>query len=243
MGTNRNIPLPPFLCGLLAFCGTAEPNGIVLFGFRISDFGFRILTGASEPDRLPPLRPARAPLPPTFWEQYGTWVLLGGVLILLLTGLLVWLLFRPRPATAIPPEILARRTLESLRQEPETGALLSRVSQTVKTYFGVVFGLPEGELTTAEFSRALTAVAEPGIGLKSQVCEFLRTCDERKFAPSTAPEAKADGARAPLGAVTQAGKLIDAAEKRRAELRAGAEAKRAEANASSRVKAEEAQRS
>lgn len=236
MDTNRNIPLPLFLCALSAFCGTAEPNEIILSGFRI-------LTGASEPERLPPLRPPRAPLPPTFWEQYGTWVVLGGVFILLVTVLVVWLLLRPRPPGVIPPETLARRTLESLRHEPETGTLLSRVSQTVKAYFAVVFGLPEGELTTAEFSRALSAVPEPGLDLNSQVCEFLKKCDERKFAPPAAPEAKAGETRASFGAVAQAGKLIDAAETRRADLRARAEAERAAANTSSRLKAEEAQRS
>src|SRR5207247_901638 len=74
---------------------------------RISNFGFRILTLAllflaspalpatnisSSGDDLPKLRPPRAEIPPTFWEKYELWVILGSIALLALIGALVWLL-------------------------------------------------------------------------------------------------------------------------------------------------------
>ncbi len=196
------------------------------FGF--SDFGFRIFTrrfqvfalvlwsqavlGASDDERIPPLQPPRGPLPPDFWEQYGLWVVFGGVFAVLLVPLILWLVLRPKPPVMIPPEAEARSVLGALREQPETGNILSRVSHALRHYFSAAFGLAEGELTTAEFCRALEAAPEPGPQLKGKVTAFLRECDERKFSPAQVT--------ASMGAVTQALNFIAEAEVRRAELRA-----------------------
>jgi hypothetical protein len=176
-------------------------------------------TNAPGPDDIPPLRPPHAEMPPTFWEQHGFWVILVGVLLLALVGAAAWFLLRPKPPAGVPPEIQARQALEPLRPQPEDGPLLSRVSQVLRHYVGAAFNLPPGELTTAEFCRALAAHSPIGAELSAALGEFLRQCDQRKFSPpAPAP---------PLSAVAQALKLIELAEARRAELRRAAEAQAA----------------
>ena len=91
------------------------------------------------------------------------------------------------------PEVQARKELSSLRGQPETGALLSRVSGSVRHYAAAAFSLPAGELTTAEFCRAVIGNEAVGLSLAESVTDFLKRCDERKFAPPTA--AAADGRR------------------------------------------------
>jgi hypothetical protein len=143
-------------------------------------------------------------------------VVILGVLLLGLICAVVWLLTRPKPPVVVPPEVQAREALDPLRQQPEDGALLSRVSQILRHYVAAAFELPPGELTTAEFCRAVGGHAPIGPELSAALSEFLRQCDQRKFSPpAPAP---------PLSAVAQALKLIELAEARRAQLRRAAEA-------------------
>jgi hypothetical protein len=147
---------------------------------------------------------------PAFWEQYGLWVAIAGVLLLMLVCGIAWLLTRPKPPVVVPPEVQARQALEPLRQQPEDGALLSRVSQILRHYVTAAFDLPPGELTTAEFCAMIATHSPIGPELSAAISEFLRQCDQRKFSPSTpAP---------PLSAVAQALKLIDQAQTRRLAL-------------------------
>jgi len=174
---------------------------------------FRLWTldfGLSLPDDIPPLRPPHAEIPPTFWEQYGLLVIVFGVLVLGLVCAAAWFLTRPKPPMIVPPEVQARQALETLRRQPEDGALLSRVSQILRRYVAAAFDLPPGELTTAEFCRAIAGHGQIGPELSAALSEFLRQCDQRKFAPS-APAA-------PFGAVAQALKLVDQAQARRSAL-------------------------
>jgi hypothetical protein len=167
-------------------------------------------TNSLTPDAIPPLRPPHAEIPPTFWDQYSLWVILFGVLLLALVCAAVWLLTRPKPPVIVPPEVRARQALEPLRQQPEDGALLSRVSQILRHYVAAAFDLPPGELTTGEFCRAIAGHARLGPELSATLSEFLRECDQRKFSP-TAPAQ-------PFSAVTLAIKLIDQAQARRLTL-------------------------
>jgi len=202
------------------------------FGFRgsaflrVSGFGFRVWVGTVSvlaarlsfaaatnslaPDAIPPLRPPQAEIPPTFWEQYGLWVILLGLLMLALACAAAWLLTRPKPPVTVPPEVRARQALEPLREQPENGALLSRVSQILRHYVAATFDLPPGELTTAEFSRAMATHAPIGTEFSTALSEFLRQCDQRKFSPPVPA--------APLSAVAHALKLIDQAQARRLAL-------------------------
>jgi hypothetical protein len=106
--------------------------------------------------------------------------------------------------------VAAHKVLAPLANQPENGIVLSRISQVVRRYFCAAFGLPPGELTTAEFSRELEGRGQVGAALSTAVNAFLQECDRRKFAPSPPP--------APLGAAGLAARLIDQAEARRAAI-------------------------
>ena len=159
----------------------------------------------SEP--IPKLRPPLPEIPPTFWEQHGLLVSCAASALVLVGAFAGWRLTRPKPPVFVPPIQQAKSELEPLRDQPETGALLSRVSQVVRHYFIAAFQLPPGELTTAEFCQAISSVDKLDPELASGVAGFLRQCDERKFAPAPA--------RPPLGAVTQAATIMEQAESRR----------------------------
>ncbi|MGH7971090.1 MAG: hypothetical protein ACREIC_20400 [Limisphaerales bacterium] len=160
---------------------------------------------ASEP--IPKLRPPLPEIPPTFWEQHGVAISCAASGLLVVGTFAVWRLTRPKPPVFIPPLQQAKSELEPLREQPETGALLSRVSQVVRHYFIRAFNLPAAELTTTEFCEAISGVDKLDPELASGVAGFLRQCDERKFA--------AMAAQPPLGAVTQAARFIDQAESHR----------------------------
>jgi hypothetical protein len=162
-------------------------------------------------EQIPTLRPPHPDIPPTFWEQHSLAVLLSAVLFLALLGVGVWFLTRPKSSIPIPSDVQARRELEPLKQQPEDGLLLSRVSQILRRYVACAFALPPGERTTAEFCSAVTGHQQIGTELASALAAFLRRCDELKFSPL--PPAP------PLGAVEQALRLIEQAEARRAQGR------------------------
>ena len=167
-------------------------------------------TNAEPAGRIPKLTPPYGELPPTFWEQHGTTIIVAGIGVVLLAavGILLWL--RPKPVVVIPPDVQARQALYPLLQQPEDGALLSRVSQILRRYIIAVFKLPTGELTTTEFCRAIAAQDSVGAELASALVDFLRACDQRKFSSSSSEKA--------LGATARALALIAQAETRRAQL-------------------------
>jgi len=176
---------------------------------------FALRLTAAEPDGTsdlvpPSLLPPRGEIPPGFWEQWGGWVVLGSVLLLIMVGVLIWLVSRTKPPEPVPPAIIARQDLAPLRERPEDGALLSRTSQIVRRYVAAAFTLPPEELTTTEFCRAVKENSQVGPELSMEAAEFLRACDLRKFAPSPAGPA--------LGAVDRALAIIDHAEIRRRQL-------------------------
>ena len=159
---------------------------------------------------LPPLRPPRPEIPPGFWEQHEAWILAAAIGLLIAVGAGIWFLTRPRPAIVISPAATARAALDALRGQPETGLVLSRISQVIRRYFAATCQMPEEEHTTAEFARILVEQSAIGPNLAEAVNEFLRQCDHRKFAPL--------GPLPPLGAVAGAAHLIEEAEAKRAAL-------------------------
>ena len=172
------------------------------------------LSAAAQPaDDAPKLNPPYAELPPTFWQQHGSVIVIGSILLVVVVALVVWLALRPKPVPPVPPETRARLALEALAGRHEDGALLSEVSQILRRYFVAAFGLPAGEVTTTEFCQLVGGNEVLGAELSSALVKFLETCDVKKFAPT--PPA------APLNAVAQALELFERAEARRAQLTTG----------------------
>jgi hypothetical protein len=168
------------------------------------------LSAQTSTNALPPLAPPYGEMPPTFWAQHGTVVLVAGFLFLAALGALGWMILRPKPPVAVPPEVLAREILEKLRHQAESGKVLSEISQTLRRYIVAAFALPPAELTTAEFSAAIAVNEKIGLELAAEVSDFLRECDQRNFAPANpAP---------PLGAAARALEIISQLEQRRAKL-------------------------
>jgi len=162
-------------------------------------------------DDIPEMAPPRGEIPPSFWEQYGLLVTIAGGILLLTALFIIWRLTRPKPPVYVPIELQTRETLLHLRDRPESGALLSQISQTVRHYVAGAFALAPGELTTSEFCQAMKGNEKVGPALSSALGQFLRRCDEQKFSPAIKP---------PIGAAAQALTLVDLAEARREQLRA-----------------------
>ena len=160
---------------------------------------------AEEP--IPALRPPRAELRPSFWQQHGWWVAVAA--IILLGAVAVWLRWRRRspPVPVTPPDVLARSALEALRGRPEDIALVAEVSGIFRHYVIAAFNLPPDELTTAELHRALQSHPQASAELVAEIIEFLSRCDEYKFAPAHPAS--------PFGAVTGALELIAKTEAQR----------------------------
>ena len=179
-------------------------------------FIFSILSLAAQTstDSLPALAPPLPELPPTFWEQHGTVLVMIALLVLVAVTILVVVLLRPKRALVVPPEQVARRALTELASRTEDGAVLSQVSQILRRYFVAVFALPPGEYTTAEFARTLSARQEIGPELAASTTDFLRACDERKF--SAIPQS------GPPSAAARALELVGRAEARHAEIQQAA---------------------
>lgn len=133
---------------------------------------------------IPPLRPPHGELDPTFWQQHGWQVLLAVAIFFVISVLFVLFLRRPRRVAIEPPAIVARRALEKHRNRPETGALVAEVSRVLKRYVMAAFQFPPEELTTTEFRKALRSHADINPELAVATADFLRRCDQWKFAPA-----------------------------------------------------------
>jgi hypothetical protein len=159
---------------------------------------------AADTNALPALAPAYGEMPPTFWEQHGTLVIIGGFAFVIFSMLILWKLFQPKPTVILPPEILARGALAKLTGRPEDGKLSSEVSQILRRYVIAAFHFPAAEMTTAEFCAALADNEKIGAELAESISSFLRECDERKFSPTKS---------APLDAADRALELVALSEK------------------------------
>jgi hypothetical protein len=155
-------------------------------------------------EKIPPLLPLHGELEPTFWEQNGWLFIVGGAVVLVLLSLGIWLFTRPKPVVIEPPAVLARRALEPLRARAEDGALVSEVSRIVRRYVLSALNFPPEELTTTEFRAVLSSRPSINPEVSGAVGDFLRRCDQWKFAPEPpAPQ---------LGAVTGALELVEKVE-------------------------------
>lgn len=166
---------------------------------------------ATNAEEIPPLRPPRAEIPPSFLEQHSGGLIAGCLILVVTIGIALWFMLRVRPRATVPPATQARQVLNPLLGQPENGILLSRVSQTLRRYVMAAFGLAPGELTTTEFCEVISANPSVGSQLSSEIGEFLRCCDQRKFALVKDPSS--------LNAVSTALRFVEESERRCAELR------------------------
>lgn len=178
-------------------------------------FAARVSLAQSTND-VPPLLPSLPEISPTVWEQHGPLIAVLIVVAVALLVVAIWWLLQPKPPIPVPIEIQTRNELEQLRIHTEDGKTISQVSQVLKRYVTVAFELPSGEMTTAEFSRAVADSEKVGSKLAADISEFLRQCDERKFSPSAGVQASA---------CSRALELFQAGEARRTELRQVAQPK------------------
>ena len=155
---------------------------------------------AADTSALPALIPAYGEIPPTFWEQNGTIVIIDVIVFLAVAVAVAWEIFRPKPAPVLPPEKTARAALTRLQAQPEDGELLSAVSQVLRRYIGTLFGFPGGEMTTAEFCAAISRHEKIGTELSGAIAGFLRECDVRKFSPANSAT--------PINAVQRAMEIV-----------------------------------
>jgi len=181
-----------------------------MLGWSLQSFAALAPTN-SESDEIPPLRPPKTEILPGYWEEHRSVVILAAAGLLLLTVFILWLILRPRGQVAITPEAQARKELDLLMGQPENGMLLSQVSQIIRRYVSAAFKLPAGELTTTEFCKAISTNESVGAEISAEISEFLRRCDQRKFAPISDA--------LPINAVAQALQFISRCEARCAELR------------------------
>jgi len=149
---------------------------------------------ALDPDEIPPFRPAKPELPPSFWEQYGLWVVLGGVALLVMAAAL-WrfIVSRPPPPEPLPAETAraALASLASAHPQPAgiaTPALADRVSAILRTYFVAVLKLPAPQPTNRELAAELRSQPQFNPEFREQAGAFVLALDEQRFDPqATAP--------------------------------------------------------
>jgi len=158
-------------------------------------------------DALSTLAPPYGELPPTFWEQHGTAIGIGGALFLVLCGIITWVLRQPRSQPVPLPADRARAALAKLQGQTEDGAVVTAISRILREYVCAAFQLSPGEWTTADLSVALAGNEQLGAELAKTTSDFLRECDEHKFSTSATA--------VPLGGVHRARMLIELVEQRR----------------------------
>jgi len=143
-----------------------------------------VMVFAAATNDLPKLIPAYGELPPTFWEQHQTMIIVAGFALVAVVLLSLQVMFRPKTPVILPPETIARRALSKFQGRPEDGKMLSEISRILRRYLCAAFALPPVEMTTAEFSAALATNAKIDDELGQKILSFLRGCDDRKFSPA-----------------------------------------------------------
>ncbi len=141
------------------------------------------LLAATAEQEIPKLLPPHGELSPTYWELHGRLMVAAVLAVVAALGLGIGWLRRAKPVSVTPPELVARRALEVLRPRAEDAALVVEVSRILRVYLISALGLPEAEMTTAEFHEEIQARPRIDPETVGAVTEFLRRCDRRKFAP------------------------------------------------------------
>lgn len=166
---------------------------------------------------IPPFRPPKPELPPTFWEDpFGpghraVWFWVAGAVVLMCVASAWILLLRRRPVLVPTPAETARAALAALDGPPPlpdalTTRLHDQVSGILRTYFVAVLELPVTELTGRELAAAMEACSKAGKEVAVEAGTLLRQLERKQFDP----EANA----ADNDVVQKAMKLVDLMEAR-----------------------------
>jgi hypothetical protein len=166
-----------------------------------------VLCAQTATNEIPPLSPAYPELPPTFWEQHQSTIIVAGFAVLAFAFFFLKVMLRPKAQKILPPDFVARQALAKLQNEPEDGNILSAVSQVLRRYVSERFDLPDNVPTTAEFCAVIQSNQRLGAELAETISSFLKECDVRKFSPASG--------LSPLNATNRALELVNRAEMRR----------------------------
>ncbi|HET6409817.1 MAG TPA: DUF4381 family protein [Chthoniobacteraceae bacterium] len=137
--------------------------------------------------QIPEIRDISAPVDVFPWPLWM--VLVAAGVLLLLAGLLAFGLvayLRRRPAGPPPsPRTMAMRELESLRPQIATldpYEFSAKVSDVLRKFIEVQYGLRATHQTTPEFLASMSASSEFGEKDRELLEQFLERCDLLKFA-------------------------------------------------------------
>ena len=139
----------------------------------------------ADTNSIPPLRPAKAHLPPGFWEEHGVWVVVPTVFVLVVAVVLLRIWLRPKPPVLLDPSVVARQALSALDEGKPHGSLLSDVSLVLRRYFTDAFQLPSQQFTDRELCQALRehpAVDKPLIDSSTA---FFQEMERNRFNDET----------------------------------------------------------
>ncbi len=138
-------------------------------------------------EEIPPLRPPRDLLPPTFLEQHGTALVVAAAVLLAGFSVLIWWLRRPRPAARLSPQEAVKAALFALRGRNEDLELVTNVGCHLRHFVRLALRLPESEYTTDELVAAVGGDRRVSAELTSALGRILRECETRAFAPLPPP--------------------------------------------------------
>ena len=137
--------------------------------------------------QIPEIRDISAPIDVFPWPLWM--VLVGAGVLLLMVGLLTFGIvtyLRRRPAGPPPsPRTMAMRELESLRPQIPTldpYEFSAKVSDVLRKFIEVQYGLRATHQTTPEFLASLSGSSEFGDKDRELLEQFLERCDLLKFA-------------------------------------------------------------
>jgi hypothetical protein len=194
-GAPRRTPKPGGAPG--RFIGRALPLALL-----VQSPSLFALSTNYVPGKIPDLRPPQGPLPPTYWEQHGSVIILGALAALVALAVLIWLVRRPKPVVTVSPGVAARQALAALRGQPEDGPRAAAASQHLRSCVQAALQLPPGERTPEELLASVRGDARVSSDLVSRLGALLQECDARAFAPVPPPGQPALVERA-LGVVAQ----------------------------------------
>jgi len=134
----------------------------------------------ADQEEIPPLRPPKPELLPTFWEQHGVLILVLSVLALLLLALLWNVIRRKRPPLMPAPAETARTALAGLEGRAVDVRLHDDVSAILRFYFVSALNLSGQALTNRELCNAIDH-AGPEACVKARL--LLLALDQHRFDP------------------------------------------------------------